>query len=199
VGGEVLDVEVAVMDGTGKLELTGNLGDVMKESAKAAISYIRSRASLLGVDPEFYKDKDIHIHFPEGAIPKDGPSAGITICVALISALTGIPARRDVAMTGEITLRGRILPIGGLREKTMAALRNGVNTVIIPSDNESDLKEIDPLVRKALNFVTTDHVDKILDVALTAMPGHADGKNAPVPKTGNAGTALGAEAVKWVL
>jgi ATP-dependent Lon protease len=191
VGGEVLDVEVAVMDGTGKLELTGNLGDVMKESAKAAISYIRSRASLLGVDPEFYKDKDIHIHFPEGAIPKDGPSAGITICVALISALTGIPARRDVAMTGEITLRGRILPIGGLREKTMAALRNGVNTVIIPSDNESDLKEIDPLVRKALNFVTTDHVDKILDVALTAMPGHADGKNAPVPKTGNAGRRSG--------
>ena len=182
-GGEVLDVEVAVVDGTGKLELTGNLGDVMKESAKAAISYIRSRAPLLGVDPEFYKNKDIHIHFPEGAVPKDGPSAGITICVALISALTGIPARRDIAMTGEITLRGRILPIGGLREKTMAALRNGVNTVIIPADNEPDLKEIDPLVRRALNFVATDHVDKILDVALTSMPGLKDGAASPVPET----------------
>ena len=166
VGGEVLDVEVSVVDGSGKLELTGNLGDVMKESAHAAVTYIRSRASVLGIDPDFYKNKDIHIHFPEGAVPKDGPSAGITVCIALISALTGTPVRHDVAMTGEITLRGRVLPIGGLREKTMAAYRSGVSTVIIPSDNASDLEEIDQTVRRGLNFVTTDHVDKVLDVAL---------------------------------
>ena len=165
VGGEVLDVEAAVLDGTGKLELTGNLGDVMKESAQAAVTYIRSRAQMLGIDPEFYKKKDIHIHFPEGAIPKDGPSAGITICIAVISALTNTPVRRDLAMTGEITLRGRILPIGGLKEKTMAAMRIGITTVIIPRENEKDLEEIDPTVRSALKFVTTDHVDKILDVA----------------------------------
>lgn len=166
VGGEVLDVEVGVVEGSGKLELTGNLGDVMKESARAAITYIRSRAKLLGIDPDFYKTKDIHIHFPEGAVPKDGPSAGITICIAVISALTNTPVRRDLAMTGEITLRGRILPIGGLKEKTMAALRTGITTVIIPSENEKDLDEIDQTVRSALNFITTDHVDKILDVAL---------------------------------
>ncbi len=166
VGGEVLDVEVAVVDGTGKLELTGNLGDVMKESAKAAVTYIRSRAHKLGIDPDFYKNKDIHIHFPEAAVPKDGPSAGITVTIALISALTGTPVRSDVAMTGEITLRGRVLPIGGLREKTMAALRAGVKTVIIPADNESDLEEIDQMVREKLRFVPTDHVDKVLDVAL---------------------------------
>lgn len=175
VGGEVLDVEVGVVDGSGKLELTGNLGDVMKESARAAITYIRSRAKLLGVDPDFYKTKDIHIHFPEGAVPKDGPSAGITICIAVISALTNTPVRRDLAMTGEITLRGRILPIGGLKEKTMAALRTGITTVIIPSENEKDLDEIDQTVRSSLNFITTDHVDKILDVAL----GHRFAANVP--------------------
>ena len=166
VGGEVLDVECAVMDGTGKLELTGNLGDVMKESARAAVSYIRTRCAVLGIDPEFYKTKDIHLHFPEGAVPKDGPSAGITICIALISALTGLPVRRDIAMTGEISIRGRILPIGGLKEKTMAALRTGIHTVIIPAENESDLSEIDQTVRSALQFITTDHVDKILDTVL---------------------------------
>ena len=166
VGGEVLELEASVIDGNGKLELTGNLGDVMKESAKAAITYIRSRAGKLGINPDFYQNKDIHIHFPEGAVPKDGPSAGITICIGLISALTGIPVRRKVAMTGEITIRGRILPIGGLREKTMAALRNGIETVIIPAANEKDLENIDQTVRAALKFVTTDHVDKILDVAL---------------------------------
>lgn len=170
VGGEVLDVEVAVVEGSGKVELTGNLGDVMKESAKAAMTYIRSRSDLLGLEKDFYKTKDIHIHFPEGAVPKDGPSAGITMCIGLISALTGIPVRRDVAMTGEITLRGRILPIGGLKEKTMAAMRTGVNTVIIPAENEKDLENIDPDVRRALKFVTTDHVDHILDVALVRMP-----------------------------
>lgn len=166
VGGEVLDVEVAVMEGSGHLELTGNLGDVMKESAKAALSYIRSRADMLGIDPDFYKNKDIHIHFPEGAIPKDGPSAGITMTIAMISALTGLPVRHDIAMTGEITLRGRVLAIGGLREKTMAALRAGVKTVIIPADNESDLEKIDPLVRKQLKFVPTEHVDNVLSLAL---------------------------------
>ncbi len=166
VGGEVLDVEVAVVDGTGKLELTGNLGDVMKESARAALTYIRSRSEALGLEPDWYKKKDMHIHFPEGAVPKDGPSAGITVTIALISALTGRPVRRDVAMTGEITLRGRVLAIGGLREKTMAALRAGVTTVILPADNEPDLAEIDPRVREALRFVPTDHVDKVLDAAL---------------------------------
>lgn len=175
VGGEVLDVEVGVVDGNGKLELTGNLGDVMKESARAAITYIRSRAKLLGIDQDFYKTKDIHIHFPEGAVPKDGPSAGITICIAVISALTNTPVRRDLAMTGEITLRGRILPIGGLKEKTMAALRTGITTVIIPSENEKDLDEIDQTVRSSLNFITTDHIDKILDVAL----GHRFAANVP--------------------
>ena len=166
VGGEVLDVEVAVVDGSGRLELTGNLGDVMKESARAAMTYIRSRAGVLGIEHDFYKTKDIHIHFPEGAVPKDGPSAGITVTIALISALTGAPVRHDVAMTGEITLRGRVLPIGGLREKTMAAMRAGVKTVIIPADNEADLENIDQTVRRALEFVPTNHVDKVLDVAL---------------------------------
>ncbi len=169
VGGEVLDVEVGVVEGTGQLTLTGNLGSVMQESCKAAITYIRSRAGMLGIDPEFYKNRDIHIHFPEGAVPKDGPSAGITICIGVISALTGIPVRRDLAMTGEITLRGRILPIGGLKEKTMAALRAGVSTVIIPAGNEADLQEIDQTVRRSLKFVTADHVDAILDIALNRL------------------------------
>ncbi len=166
MGGEILDAEVGVMDGTGKLELTGNLGDVMKESARAALTYIRGRATELGIDPEFYKNKDIHIHFPEGAVPKDGPSAGVTICTGLVSALAGIPVRQDLAMTGEITLRGRVLPIGGLREKTMAALRAGIHTVIIPADNEVDLADIDPTVRAALNFITASSADAVLDAAL---------------------------------
>lgn len=166
VGGEVLDVEAAVVDGTGKTEITGNLGEVMQESVKAAITCLRSRSSVLGIDHDFYKNKDIHIHFPEGAVPKDGPSAGVTIYTALVSALTDKPVRHDVAMTGEITLRGRVLPIGGLREKTMAALRNGVKTVIIPAENEPDLEEIDPLVRSRLNFVTAVTVDTVLENAL---------------------------------
>ena len=164
VGGEVLDVETAAVEGTGKVELTGNLGDVMKESAKAAITYIRSRAELLGIDPNFYKNRDIHIHFPEAAVPKDGPSAGITMCIALISALSGKPVRADIAMTGEISLRGRVLAIGGLREKTMAALRAGVRTVIIPKENEADLLEIDPLVREKLMFCPVDHADQVLEI-----------------------------------
>ena len=164
-GGEILEVEVNVMEGSGKLELTGNLGDVMKESAQAALSCLRSRAEALGIDPDFYKTKDIHVHFPEGAVPKDGPSAGIAMATALLSALTNRKIKAGIAMTGEVTLRGRVLPIGGLKEKTMAALRHGVRTVIIPAENEKDLEEIDPTVRSALKFVTTDHVDKILDVA----------------------------------
>ncbi len=165
-GGEVLDVEAAIVPGTGKLELTGNLGDVMKESCHAALTYIRSRTAVLGIDPDFYKNYDIHLHFPEGAVPKDGPSAGITVTVAMVSALTGMPVRHDVAMTGEISLRGRVMPIGGLKEKTMAAMRNGVSTVIIPADNEADLDEIDPRVRAALNFICVDSADKALDAAL---------------------------------
>ena len=136
----------------------------MKESAHAAITYIRSRAEMLGIEPEFYKTKDIHIHFPEAAVPKDGPSAGITMCIAVISALSGRPVRGDIAMTGEITLRGRVLPIGGLREKTMAALRAGVKTVIIPRDNEVDLQEIDPLVREQLRFAPVEHADQVLEL-----------------------------------
>lgn len=166
VGGDTLDVEVNVMDGTGKLELTGNLGDVMKESAHAALSYIRANAQKYNIASDFYKTKDIHVHFPEGAIPKDGPSAGITVCTAMISALTGITVRSDVAMTGEISLRGRVLPIGGLKEKTMAALRHGVHTVIIPKDNERDLEQIDQTVRSCLNFVTAQSIDTVLDIAL---------------------------------
>ena len=166
VGGEVLEVEVNVMEGTGKLELTGNLGDVMKESAHAALSYIRANAGKLGVSVDFYKTKDIHVHFPEGAVPKDGPSAGVTVCTAMVSALTGVTVRSDVAMTGEISIRGRVLAIGGLKEKTMAALRHGIRTVIIPKDNEKDLEEIDQTVRKALNFVSAQTVDAVLDTAL---------------------------------
>ena len=166
VGGEILDVEVLVTEGSGKLELTGNLGDVMKESCKAAISFIRSRAAKLGIDPDFYKNRDIHIHYPEGAVPKDGPSAGITTCVALVSALTGRPVRHNIAMTGEITLRGRVMPIGGLREKTIAALRYGIEAVIIPAENEPDLEEIDQTVRKALSFIPVSYADEALALAL---------------------------------
>ena len=166
VGGETLEVEVNVMEGSGKLELTGNLGDVMKESVHAALSFIRANASRLGVPTDFYKTKDIHVHFPEGAVPKDGPSAGVTVTTAIVSALTGATVRRDVAMTGEVTLRGRVLRIGGLKEKTMAALRHGVRTVVIPADNERDLEEIDQTVRGKLNFITARTVDTVLDAAL---------------------------------
>ena len=166
VGGELLEVEAAVVAGTGKVELTGNLGDVMKESAQAALTYIRSRASQLGVEPDFYKTKDIHIHFPEGAVPKDGPSAGIAITTAMVSALTGTPVRRELAMTGEVTLRGRVLAIGGLKEKTMAAYRSGIRTVLLPKDNEKDLEEIDQTVRAGLRFVPVEQVDQVLAEAL---------------------------------
>ena len=166
VGGEILDVEVSAVDGSGKTEMTGNLGDVMKESVSAAVTVIRSRSKQYGIAPDFYKTMDLHIHFPEGAVPKDGPSAGITVCIALISALSGMKVRHDVAMTGEITLRGRILPIGGLKEKTMAALRNGIKTVIIPKDNISDLEEIDQTVRNSLEFVPVSTIDEAVNIAL---------------------------------
>ena len=166
VGGETLEVEVNTMPGTGKLELTGNLGDVMKESAHAAFSYIRANSEKLGLSNDFYKTTDIHVHFPAGAVPKDGPSAGITVCTAMISALTNTAVRSDIAMTGEISIRGRVLPIGGLKEKTMAALRFGIHTVIIPKENEKDLELIDPTVRGALNFVTASEIETVLDTAL---------------------------------
>ena len=174
VGGELLEVEVNVMEGTGKLELTGNLGDVMKESAQAAVSCIRSRAAQLGIDLEFYKNRDIHIHFPEGATPKDGPSAGIAITTAVVSALTGVKVHSDVAMTGEVTLRGRVMAIGGLKEKTMAAKRNGIRTVIIPKENQRDLMEIDPVVRDTLRFIAVDSIDAVLSEAL-CRPESAEG------------------------
>lgn len=166
VGGEMLQVEVNVVPGTGKLEITGNLGKVMSESAKAAVTYVRSSAKELNIDAMFYKDNDIHIHFPEAAIPKDGPSAGVTMTTAIASALTGIPVRHDVAMTGEVTLRGRVMPIGGLKEKTMAAYRAGMKTVIVPAENEPDLQDIDPIVRENVTFVTAETMKTVLDTAL---------------------------------
>lgn len=166
VGGDMLKVEAAVLDGTGKLELTGSLGDVMKESAQAAVSYIRSIAVSLGIKTDFYKTKDLHIHVPEGAVPKDGPSAGVTVMTALVSALTGRAVRRDVAMTGEITLRGNVLAIGGLREKTMAAYKAGVKKVIIPSDNMPNLEDIDAEVASKLTFIPVRHASEVLNNAL---------------------------------
>ena len=166
VGGDMLEIEAAVLEGSGKLELTGSLGDVMQESAKAAVSYIRSKADELPVSASFYKDKDIHIHVPEGATPKDGPSAGVTIATALVSALSGRKVRKDVAMTGEITLRGRVLPIGGLKEKSMAAYRAGIKTVVIPYDNIADLDEVDPKVKEAITFLPVKTVSAVWDAAL---------------------------------
>ena len=166
VGGELLQAEVAVLEGTGKLELTGSLGDVMKESARTAISFVRSRARQFNIDEEFYKTKDIHIHFPEGAVPKDGPSAGVTVTTALVSALTDRKVSGKVAMTGEVTLRGRVLPIGGLREKAMAAYREGMSEVLIPAANVPDLQEVDPAVKEKLTFIPVKNVDEVLAKAL---------------------------------
>lgn len=166
VGGDTLVIEVTVMQGTGKLTLTGKLGDVMKESAQAAFSYTRTRADVLGIAPDFHEKNDIHIHIPEGAIPKDGPSAGITMATALISALTNIPVSRSVAMTGEITLRGRVLPIGGLKEKALAAHRAGIRTILLPQDNEKDIVEIPESVREEMTFIPVSHMDQVLEHAL---------------------------------
>lgn len=166
IGGDILPTEVTVLKGKGKLILTGQLGDVMQESAQAALSYIRSRTEALGLPEDFYEKDDIHIHLPEGAVPKDGPSAGITMATAMISALTGRKARSDVAMTGEITLRGNVLPIGGLKEKVIAAYREGMKTIILPKENERDIEEIPESVREKLTFVTVSHMDEVLKTAL---------------------------------
>ena len=174
-GGDMLKVEVAVLDGTGKIELTGSLGDVMKESAQIAVSYVRSIAAEYGIDTEFYKSTDIHIHFPEGAVPKDGPSAGVTMVTALVSALTGRPVKRDVAMTGEISLRGNVLAIGGLKEKTMAAYSAGVRTVLIPKDNERNIEDLDPSVKQGLTIIPCKKISDVLYLDLCGAP---IGKNA---------------------
>lgn len=170
VGGESLPIEVALMKGRGKVQVTGSLGDVMKESAQIAVSYIRSNCKRLGIRQNFYKDLDIHIHAPEGAVPKDGPSAGVTMTTALVSALSKNPAYKNVAMTGEVTLKGKVLPIGGLKEKAMAAYKEGVKTVIIPADNESDLDKIDDIVKKSINFVMADNLDTVFEHALVNKP-----------------------------
>ncbi|MGN1339717.1 MAG: endopeptidase La [Oscillospiraceae bacterium] len=166
VGGVTMPLEVLVLDGTGKTEFTGSLGEVMKESAKIAVSLTRSLAKKYNIDPDFYKNKDIHVHAPEGAVPKDGPSAGVTLTTALVSALSGTPVRRDVAMTGEITLRGKVLAIGGLKEKTMAAYRAGVKTVCIPKENEPDIDELDEVVKNSLKFVVAEDISTVLETAL---------------------------------
>jgi ATP-dependent Lon protease len=173
VGGELLFVETLTMPGKGAVIVTGKLGDVMKESAQAAVSYVRSRAQHLGIDDKFYRKLDLHIHIPEGAIPKDGPSAGIAMCTCVVSALTGRPVRRDVAMTGEITLRGRVLPIGGLKEKILAAHRGGIKKIIIPKENEKDLRDIPASISKQLEFVSVDHMDEVLPHALVLGEGEA--------------------------
>ncbi len=170
VGGTMLPIEVSALKGTGKLELTGNLGDVMKESAKTAVSYIRYKSDEYGIDSDFYKTKDIHIHAPEAAISKDGPSAGLAITTAILSELTDIPIKANVAMTGEISLKGRALPIGGLKEKSMAAYKAGCDTVIIPKSNYKDLQEISPEVKQAVKFITVEYFDEILPIALTKIP-----------------------------
>ncbi len=170
VGGDLLTIEAAVVPGKGKATHTGQLGDIMKESIEAAMTVVRSRSEVLGIDPEFYKVHDFHIHVPEGATPKDGPSAGVAMCTALVSALTGIPAHSNVAMTGEITLRGEILPIGGLKEKLLAALRGGIETVLIPSENERELTEISKNIKQNLDIRPVRWIDEVLEVALQRVP-----------------------------
>jgi len=170
VGGELLTIEAAVVPGKGKLINTGQLGEVMRESIQAATTVVRSRAALLGIDEDFHQKLDLHIHMPEGATPKDGPSAGIGMCTALVSALTGIPVRCDVAMTGEITLRGEVLPIGGLKEKLLAAHRGGIATVLIPRDNEKDLVDIPKNIKDKLNIVPVRWIDEVLQLTLQNMP-----------------------------
>ena len=194
-GGETLIVEVNTMPGKGNLQLTGQLGDIMKESAHAAFSYIKSHAASLGVDPGFQEKMDVHIHIPEGAIPKDGPSAGTALCIALISAISKRPVSAGIAMTGEITLRGRVLPIGGLKEKMLAALRAGIKTVIFPAGNSKDLEEIPNYVKDKLNLIAAAHMDQIFSIAFASKEkisknghsslnqnGHKNGKNGKLEK-----------------
>jgi hypothetical protein len=184
-GGEILSTEATLMPGKGKLSLTGQLGDVMQESGQAALSYVRSRAGSLRVDKDFHQNHDIHLHVPEGAIPKDGPSAGITLATAIVSALTGIAVRPDVAMTGEITLRGKVLPIGGLKEKVLAAHRAGMTQVIIPAENEKDIKDVPEEVLKDLTIHFVDTMDEVLRIALVSSPAPApDGEEGELPVGG---------------
>lgn len=182
-GGVTMPLEVIVMEGTGKIEVTGSLGDVMKESSKIAVSLVRSIAKKYNIDPGFYKDKDLHIHAPEGAVPKDGPSAGVTMTTALVSALSGIPVKRDVAMTGEITLHGKVLPIGGLKEKSMAAYKSGAKTVIIPKDNEADLDEVDKVVKEKITFITAEKIDTVLENALLFKSAVKNSAKKPIKRT----------------
>jgi ATP-dependent Lon protease len=167
-GGELLVIETTILPGKGRLQITGKLGDVMQESARAALSYVRSRADMLGLPRYFYDKVDIHVHVPEGAIPKDGPSAGITMATSFVSALTGIPVDKNVAMTGEITLRGNVLPIGGLKEKALAAHRGGIKRILFPKENENDIEEIPATVRKDLELIPVSHVDEVLYEALVS-------------------------------
>ncbi|MGA3300021.1 MAG: S16 family serine protease, partial [Candidatus Acidiferrales bacterium] len=175
VGGQVLSTEAMLMQGKGRLTLTGKLGDVMQESAQAGMSYVRSRTHLFGLPKDFYRHLDIHVHVPEGAIPKDGPSAGITLCTSIVSALTRIPVRCDICMTGEITLRGKVLPIGGVKEKLLAAHRLGFRSVILPKDNEKDLAEIPPEIQSQMSIHFVENMDEVLQIALEhplPIPGH---------------------------
>jgi ATP-dependent Lon protease len=167
VGGELLTIEAVTVPGKGQIRTTGKLGEVMQESVQAAMSFVKARSPSFGVKPTVFTRKDIHVHLPEGAVPKDGPSAGVGMVTAMISTLTGIPVRRDVAMTGEVTLRGRVLPIGGLKEKLLAALRGGISTVLIPAENEKDLAEIPASVKDQLEIVPVAHVDEVLARAMT--------------------------------
>jgi ATP-dependent Lon protease len=188
-GGDVMTIEVTIVPGKGNLHLTGKLGEVMRESGVAAMTYARKNGEAWGLDKWFYQDIDTHIHVPEGAIPKDGPSAGITMATALVSALTGIPTLPDVAMTGEITLRGTVLPIGGLKEKVVAAHAAGAKTIIIPKGNAKDLVEIPPEVRRGLEFLQVEHMDEVLKRALEQAPRPRGAKGAPEPPAPDAGSA----------
>jgi ATP-dependent Lon protease len=169
VGGEILSVEVTLMEGRGKLILTGQLGEIMQESAHAALSYTRSQAAAFGIAHDFYKRTDVHIHVPEGSIPKDGPSAGITMAVALISALSKKPVKRDVALTGEITLRGRVLPVGGLNEKCLAALRAGMKKVVIPKENDKDYKELPAQLKRGMTFSLVESMEEVIRIAIPGL------------------------------
>jgi len=192
VGGEILTIESVLLPGKGNVKQTGKLGDVMQESVSAAMSYVRSRSIRFGIKPTLFEKRDIHVHVPEGATPKDGPSAGIAMATSLVSILTGIPVRRDVAMTGEITLRGRVLPIGGLKEKLLAALRAGITTVFIPKDNEKDLAEIPDNVKKNLKLIAVSHVDEVIDQALARTPEAIEWEEPPEPVAAAATQPAGA-------
>ena len=196
MGGDLLTIEAAVIPGKGKLVNTGSLGDVMQESIQAAMTVVRARSGMLGLEEDFHQSRDVHIHVPEGATPKDGPSAGVGMCTALVSSLTKIPVRSDVAMTGEITLRGEVLPIGGLKEKLLAALRGGIRLVLIPEENERELSEVPDNIKGNLEIKTVNWIDEVLELALTSMPTPLEGGDAEMvpsdaakpPKSGRAVT-----------